>query len=81
MSCGSDEVETCVHTEVNLVNTAGLLLLQHVRLMLIVQKFDDGHPGITVIDIVPKARSINDRQTNYIIGQSILKAYTNNAYL
>jgi hypothetical protein len=44
MSSRSDEVQTCVNTEIDLVNAARLLLLEHVRLMLVVQKLDDGHP-------------------------------------
>ena len=68
MSSGSDEVQACVDTEINLVHTARLLLLQHIRLMLVVQEFDDWHPGIAVVDIVSKARRINDGQTDYVIG-------------
>lgn len=44
VSGGSDKVQAGVNTEVDLVNTTGLLLLQHVRLMLIIQEFDDWHP-------------------------------------
>ena len=40
----ADEVQACVHTEVDLVLTAGLLLLKHVGLVLIVQKLDNGLP-------------------------------------
>lgn len=41
---GSDEVETGMNTEVNLLATAGLLLLEHVRLVLVVEEFDNGLP-------------------------------------
>lgn len=51
-------------TEVNLVDSARLLFLQHVGLVLIVQEFDDGHPRISVIDIIAKARGINHGQTD-----------------
>jgi hypothetical protein len=44
MPRGSDEVKTGMNTEVDLVHTAGLLLLQHVRLMLIIQELYDWHP-------------------------------------
>src|SRR3569833_148010 len=41
---GADEVQAGVHSQVDLVLTAGLLLLQHVRLVLVVQELNDGHP-------------------------------------
>ena len=33
--------------------------------MLVVEEFNDGLPGIAVVDIISKARGINDGQTNY----------------
>ena len=65
VSGGSDEVQASVNAHVNLVCTTGLLLLQHVRFMLVVEEFNDGLPGIAVVDIISKARGINDGQTNY----------------
>lgn len=65
MSSGADEVQAGMNTEINLVNTAGLLLLQHVGLMLIIQELDNWHPRIAVVDIVSEARGINDGETNY----------------
>lgn len=44
VSRGSDEVEASVHPHIDLVRTTGLLLLEHVRLMLVVQELDDGLP-------------------------------------
>ena len=44
MSRGADEVEADVHTKIDLVNSSWLLLLQHVRLMLVVEELNDGHP-------------------------------------
>ena len=64
MSGWSDEVQACVDTEIDFIYTAGLLLLQHIRLMLIIQKFDDWHPGITVVDIVAKARGIDNGEAD-----------------
>jgi hypothetical protein len=61
----ADEVQAGVNTEINLVDTTGLLLLQHVGLMLIIQELDDWHPGIAVVDIVSEARCINDGETHY----------------
>lgn len=51
-------------THINLVRTTGLLLLQHVGFMLVVEELDDGLPGIAVVDIISEARGINDGQAN-----------------
>ena len=64
MASGSDEVQTGVNTHVNLVRTTGLLLLQHVRFVLVIKKFDNWLPGITVVDIIAEARGINNGQAN-----------------
>jgi len=40
----TDEVQTGVHTEVNLLRSARLLLLKHVRFMLVIQELDDRLP-------------------------------------
>lgn len=40
----SDEIEACVHAEVDLITPARLLLLEHIRLMLVVKELNDGHP-------------------------------------
>lgn len=64
VASGTDEVETGVHTQIDLVRTAGLLLLKHVGLVLVIQELDDGLPRVTVVDIVAKSRGINDRQTD-----------------
>jgi hypothetical protein len=65
MSSRSDEVQASVNTEINLVNSSRLLLLQHVGLVLVVKEFDDRHPGIAVVDIVSEARSIDDSEADY----------------
>ena len=44
VSSRSDEVEACMHAQVDLLGSARLLLLQHVGLMLIIEKLDDGLP-------------------------------------
>lgn len=64
VSGGANEVQASVHTHINLVRSAGLLLLEHVGLMLVVQELDDGLPRITVVDIVAEAGGINDGQTD-----------------
>lgn len=65
VSSWPDKVQAGMDTEVDFVDTAGLLLLQHVGLVLVVEKFDNRHPGVTVVDIVAETRGINDGQTNY----------------
>ncbi len=65
MAGRSDEVQAGVDTEVDLVLTPGLLLLKHIGLMLVVQEFDDGHPRISVVDIVAETRGIDHGQTDY----------------
>ena len=64
VSCWADKVKTGVHTEVNLLCTTRLLFLQHVRFMLVVKKFDDRLPRIAIVDIVAKARGINNSQAH-----------------
>ena len=64
MACRADEVQAGVDTEVNLVLAARLLLLEHVRLVLVVEELDDGLPGVAVVDIVTESRSIDDGQSN-----------------
>lgn len=60
MPSGSNEVQTRMDTKVDFVNSAWLLLLQHIRFMLIIQELDNWHPGVPIVDIVTKARGIND---------------------
>lgn len=64
VSSGSNEIQASVHTHVDLLSTAGLLLLEHVGFVLIIQELDDGLPGITVVDIVTEAGGINNGQAN-----------------
>jgi hypothetical protein len=64
MAGGADEVEAGVDTEINLLRSAGLLLLQHVRLMLVVEELDDGLPRVAVVDIVAKAGCVDDSQAH-----------------
>jgi hypothetical protein len=57
---GSDEVQAGMDTEVNLVGTTRLLLLQHVRLMLVVEELDNRLPRVAVVDIVTEAGSVDN---------------------
>jgi hypothetical protein len=51
--------------QIRLFIPLGLLLLTHVRLMLIVDEFDDGHPRVTVVDVVTEAGGINDSELDF----------------
>jgi hypothetical protein len=62
---GADEVQTSMDTEVDLVSAAWLLLLQHVRLVLVVEELDDGLPRVAVVDIVAESRRVNDGQSDW----------------
>lgn len=65
VSGGTDEVQAGVYTEVDLLLTLGLLLLQHVGLVLVVEELDNGLPRVAVVDVVAEARGINDGQTDW----------------
>jgi len=54
-----------VNTKVGLLLALGLLLLTHVRFMLVVYEFNNGEPGVTVVDIVPKARCIDNGKLDF----------------
>jgi hypothetical protein len=75
VSGGSDEVQAGVHTHVDLVGTAGLLLLEHVGFVLVIQELNDGLPGITVVDVVTEAGGINNGQAN--CKKRVLSAFPN----
>lgn len=64
MTSGPDKIKACVNTKIDLGFSTGLLFLQHIRLVLVVQKFDDGHPRIAIVHVVTKTRGINNRQTH-----------------
>jgi hypothetical protein len=64
VTSGADEVETSMDTQVNLFRPAWLLLLQHVRLMLVIEELDDGLPRVAVVHVVAEARGINHREAN-----------------
>lgn len=64
MAGRSDEVKTGVDAEVDLVRTTGLLLLQHVGFMLVVEEFDDWHPGVAVVHVVTETGCIDNGQAD-----------------
>ena len=60
MAGRTDEVQAGVHTQIDLFLALRLLFLQHVRLVLIVKELDNGLPRIAIVDVVSKARGVND---------------------
>lgn len=77
----SDEVQAGVDSQIDFIDTAGLLLLQHIRLMLIIQELDDWHPRVAVVDIVAKAGGIDNSQTDCGLSEAPNHIYASNAYL
>ena len=71
VTSGPDEIKTGVDTEVNLILSARLLLLEHVGFMLVIEKLNNGHPRVPVVDVVPKAGGINDSKTNWNHGVNV----------
>jgi hypothetical protein len=64
MTGGPDKVQASVDPKITLLTALGLLLLDHVRLVLVVNKVDNRRPRVAVIDIVSKARSVDDSEFN-----------------
>ena len=51
-----------MHAQVGLLATLWLLFLAHVHLMLVVDELDNGRPRVTVVDVVAKAKCVDDCQ-------------------
>ena len=60
MAGGTDEVQAGVYTQIDLFLALGLLLLQHVRLMLVIKELNNRLPRVAVVDVVSKARGVDD---------------------
>ena len=57
---GPDEVQASMNAKIALLAALGLLLLNHVRLMLVVNEVDNRRPRVPIVDVVTKARGVND---------------------
>jgi len=62
MAGGADKVQAAVNAHVAQLLTHGLLILTHVRLVLVVNKVDNGHPAVAVVSVVSKSGCVNHRQ-------------------
>ena len=60
MSSRTNEIKASMDTEVDLLVSLGLLLLTHICLVLVVNKFYNGEPRVTVVDVVTESRGVND---------------------
>lgn len=64
MTGWTNEIQAGMNPQVDFVDPSGLLLLKHVGFVLIVKKFNNGHPGVPIVYVVSKSRCINDRQAD-----------------
>ena len=60
-----NKIQASVNTKITLLAALGLLLLNHVCLMLVVNEVDDGRPRVAVVDIVTKTGSVNDGELDF----------------
>lgn len=65
MAGGADKVQAGVNTEIDLIRAARLLLLQHVRLVLVVEELDDGLPRVAVVDVVTETRGVDNSKADW----------------
>ena len=65
MAGGADEVQAGVNTEIDLIRAARLLLLQHVRLVLVVEELNDGLPRVAVVDVVTETRGVDNSKADW----------------
>lgn len=61
VSCGLDEVDTCMHTVVNDVHAVDFILGIQVGVKSLLDVLNNWSPGVIVVDEVTKARGINHR--------------------
>ena len=64
MAGGTDEVQAGVHSQIDLLRPAWLLLLQHIALMLVIQELNDRLPAVPVVHVVTKTWCIDDGQSD-----------------
>jgi hypothetical protein len=62
----ANEVQAGVHTEIDLLGSARLLLLEHVALMLVVKELDDRLPRVAVVHVVAETRGVNNRKADCV---------------
>jgi hypothetical protein len=60
MTSGPDKVQASMNPKVTLLAALGLLLLDHVGLMLVVNEVNNGRPRVAVIDVVSKTGRVDN---------------------
>jgi hypothetical protein len=60
MAGSTNEVQASMYSHIKLVTSVRLLFLSHKALVLIIDKVDNGSPRVFIVDIVAKARCINN---------------------
>jgi hypothetical protein len=61
---GTNEVQARMHSQVDLLRPAWLLLLQHVALVLVIQELNDWLPAVPIVHVVAKAWGVDDGQSD-----------------
>ena len=61
----ANEVQASMHSQIDLLGPTRLLLLQHVALMLIVKKLDDGLPAVPIVHVVAETWRIDDGESDF----------------
>lgn len=64
MSSRANEVQAGVYSQIDLLGSLWLLLLEHVALVLIVQELNDRLPAVPVVHVVSKAGGVDDSQAD-----------------
>jgi hypothetical protein len=54
-------------SKIDLFGSARLLLLEHIRLMLVIEEFNDWLPRIAVVDIVTKSGGVDNREADWAL--------------
>ena len=60
-----DEVQASVNAKITFLAALGLLLLNHVCFMLVVNEVDNWRPRVTIVDIITKARRVDDGKLDF----------------
>ena len=65
MTRRANKVQARVHAQVRLLHALRLLLLNHIRLVLVINEIDDGRPAVPVVDVVPEAGRVDDGELHF----------------
>lgn len=54
-----------MHTQIRLLASLWLLFLSHIRLMLVINEFNNGGPRVAVVDVVTESWRVNDGKLDF----------------